>query len=71
MDKRLKVKWKSLSRVQLFATLWTIQSMELSRPEYWGGQLFPSPGDLPNPGLEPGPPVLQADYLPAEPPGKP
>ena len=61
--------WKSLSCVQLFATLWTIQSMEFSRPEYWSGQPFPSPGDLPNPGIEPRSPALQADSLPAEPPG--
>ena len=45
--------------------------MECSRPEYWSGQLFPSPGDLPNPGIEPGSPTSQADSLPAEPPGKP
>ena len=44
------VKWKSLSRVQLFGTLWTIQSMGFSRQEYWSGYLFPSPGDLPKPG---------------------
>ena len=49
----------------------TIQSMEFSRPEYWSGQPFPSPGDLPNPGIEPRSPVLQADSLPAEPQGKP
>ena len=46
-------KWKLLSRVQLFATPWTIQSMEFSRPEYWSGEPFPSPGDLPNPGINP------------------
>jgi len=46
-----EVKWKSLSHVWLFATLWTIQSMECSRPEYWNGWPFPSPGELPNPGL--------------------
>ena len=46
-----KWKWKSLSRVWLFATPWTIQSMEFSRLEYWRGYLFPSPGDLPNPGI--------------------
>ena len=46
------------------------QSMEFSRPEYWSGQPFPSPGDLPNPGIEPRS-ALQADSLPAEPPGKP
>ena len=36
--------------------------------EYWGGLLFPSPGDLPDPGMETGPPALQADSLPTEPP---
>ena len=45
--------------------------MEFSRPEYWSGQLFPSPGDLPNPGIEPRSLTLQADSLPAEPPEKP
>ena len=44
--------------------------MEFSRQEYWSGQLFPSPGDLPNPGTEPRSPTLQADALPSEPPGK-
>ena len=42
-----------------------------SRPEYWNGEPFPSPGDLPNPGMEPRSPALQADSLPAEPQGKP
>ena len=46
-------------------TPWTIHSMEFSRPE------SPSPGDLPNPGIEPRSPALQADALPAEPSGKP
>ena len=64
-------KWKSLSRVWFFATPRTIQSMESSRPEYWSGQPFPSPGDLPNPGIKPRSPALQADSLPAELPGKP
>ena len=41
-----------------------------SRPEYWSGQPFPSPGDLANPGIEPRSPALQADSLPVEPPGK-
>ena len=50
---------------------WTIQSVEFSRPEYWSGQPFLSPGDLPNPGIKPRSPALQADSLPAEPPGKP
>ena len=45
--------------------------MEFSRQEYWSGLQFPSPGDLPNPGIEPEPPPLQADALPSEPPGKP
>ena len=46
------------------------QSMEFSGPEYWSGQPFPSPGNLPNPGIEPRSPALQADALPVEPQGK-
>ena len=66
---------KLLSRVQLFATLWTVaqpapQSMGFSRQEYWSGLPFPSPGDLPNPGIEPRSPALQADALTSEPRGK-
>ena len=62
-----------LIRVQLFATPWTIAyeappSMGFSRQEYWNGLPFPSPGDLPNPGIEPGFSTLQADALPSEPP---
>ena len=45
--------------------------MEFSGQEYWSGLPFPSPGDLPDPGMEPGSPALQADSLPSEPPGKP
>ena len=45
--------------------------MEFSRPEYWSGYLFPSPGDLPNPGIKPRSPTLQTDSLPTEPQGKP
>ena len=45
--------------------------MEFSRPEYWRGKPFPSPGDLPNLGIKPRFPALQADSLPAEPQGKP
>ena len=45
--------------------------MEFSRQEYWSAWPFPSPGDLPNPGMEPGSPELEADSLPSEPPGKP
>ena len=45
--------------------------MGFSRQEYWSGLPFPSPDDLPNPGIEPGSPALQADSLPSESPGKP
>ena len=45
--------------------------MEFSRQEYWSGLPFPTPGDLPDPGIEPGLPTSQADSLPSEPPGKP
>ena len=67
---------KSLSHVQPFATLWTVTyqappSMRFSRQEYCSGLPFPSPGDLPDPGIEPGSPTLQADALTSEPPGKP
>ena len=44
--------------------------MDFSRPEYWSGQPFPSPGDLPNAGIKSRSPALQADSLPAEPQGK-
>ena len=44
--------------------------MDFARPEYWSGSPFPSPGDLPNPGLKPRSSELQADSLPAEPQGK-
>ena len=46
-------------------------SMGFSRQEYWSGLPFPSPGDLPDPGIEPGSPAFQADALTSEPPGKP
>ena len=45
--------------------------MEFSRPEYWSGEPFPSPGDLPDPGIKPGSPALQAESSPTEPQGKP
>ena len=45
--------------------------MGFSRQEYWSGLSFPSPGDLPNPGIEPGTPALEADALTSEPPWKP
>ena len=54
------------SRVRLSATPSTIQSTEISRPEYWSGQPIPSPGDLPDPGIELGYPALQTDSLPTE-----
>ena len=46
-------------------------SLEFSKQEYWSGLPFPSPGDLPNPGIEPRSPALQADSLATELPGKP
>ena len=62
--------------VWLFATLWTVArqaplSMGFSWQEYWSGLPFPFPGNLPDQGIEPGFPDLQADSLPSEPPGKP
>ena len=65
---------KLLSCVQLFAIPWTVAyqappSIEFSRQEYWSGLPFPSPGDPPDLGIEPGSPALQADALPSEPPG--
>ena len=62
----MKVKVKSLSRVQLFAIPWTVAyqaplSMGFSMQEYWSGLPFPSPGEIPNPGIEPRFPALQAD----------
>ena len=73
MKERKKV--KSLSHVQLFATPWTVAYqaplfLGFSRQEYSSGFPFPSPGDLPNPGIEPGSLKLQADALPSEPEGK-
>ena len=73
---KVKVKLKSLSRVRLFATSWTVAyqappSMGFSRHEYWNGLPFPSPGDLPDPGIEPRFPTLRADASTSEPPGKP
>ena len=67
---------KFLSHGRLFATQWTVAykaplSMDFSRQEYWSGLPFPSPGDLPNSGMEPGSPALEADALSSEPPGKP
>ena len=66
---------KSLSRVRLFATPWTIEhqappSMGFSRQEYWSGLSFLYPMDLHDPGIEPRSFVLQADSLPSKPPWK-
>ena len=63
---------QSLSRVQLFATLWTVAhpaplSMRFPRQEYWSGLPFPSTGEHPNLGIKPRAPVLQADSLPSVP----
>ena len=69
-------KWKWIRSVvsDSFVTPWTVAhqappSMEFSRQEYWSGLPFPSPGYLPDQGLEPWSPALQADALPSEPPG--
>ena len=66
----------SFSHVWLFATLWTVAhqallSVRFSRQEYGSGLPFPSPGDLPDPAIEPRSPTLQVDSLPSEPLGKP
>ena len=71
LQMKVKVKLKSLSRVRLFATPWSVAyqaplSMGFSRQEYWSGLPFPSPGDLPDSGIEPGSPALQADTLTSE-----
>ena len=65
---------KLLSRVRLSAIPWTVAhqappSMGFSRDEYWSGLSFPSPGDLPDPGIKPGSPALREDALPSELPG--
>ena len=62
------VRVQSLSHVRLFVTPWAIAhqallSMEFSKQEYWSGLPFSSPGDLPDPGIEPGSPSLQAGDL--------
>ena len=65
-----------LSHVRLFVTPWTVApqaplSMGFPRQGYWSELPVPSPGDLPNPGIEPGSHKLQADSLSSEPPGEP
>ena len=76
MIKGICVCAQSLSRVQLFATSWTVAhqatlSMEFSKQEYWNGLPFPSPGDLPDPGIEPASFSLAGGFFPTEPPGNP
>ena len=71
----MNVKVKSLSRVRLFATPWMVAhqallSMGFSRQEYLSGLPFPSPGDLPDPGIEPRSPILQVDSFLSELQGK-
>ena len=66
---------KLLSHVRLFVIPWTVAyqappSMGFSRQEYCSGLPFPSPGDLSDPGIEPGSPTVEADALTSEPPGK-
>ena len=61
---------KTLSENESCSVVTAWMSMEFSRPEYWSGQAFLSPGDLSNPEIKPRCPVLQADSLPAEPQGK-
>ena len=70
-QREVQCQW--LSCIRFFATPWIAAhqaplSMKFSRQEYWSGLLFPSPGDLPDPGIEHGSSTLQADYLPS---GKP
>ena len=72
----VKVKVKLLSHVGLFATPWTVAhqappSIGFSRQEHWSGLPFPSPGNLPDPGIEPRSPAFQAVALTSEPPEKP
>ena len=70
-QKNLRKPYRFLMKLNRVATLWTIArqaplSMGFFRQEYWSGLLFPSPGDLPNPGIKPRSPALQADSLPSK-----
>ena len=77
MLSRLVIAFLPRSKCLNFMAAFTIcsdfggKSMQFSRPEYWSGLPFPSPGDLPNPGIKPRSRALQADSLPVESPGKP
>ena len=70
MSNSLRPQRNSL-RPQRNSLHWVPLSIDFSRQEYWSGLAFPSPGDLPNPGVKPRSPELQEDSLPSEPPGKP
>ena len=75
-DEKERKKVKSLSHVRFLVTPWTVAyqappSMEFSRQEYCSGLPFPSPGDLTDPGIEPGSPALQENTFPSEPPREP
>ena len=67
---------QSLRHVQVFATAWTVAcqaplSMEFPKQEFWTGWPFPSPGDLPNPGIEPTSPAFAGKFFTPKPLGKP
>ena len=69
-------KLKLLSCIRLFATPWIVAyqaspSMGFSRQQYWSGLPFPSPGNLPDPGIEPTSPALAGRFFTSETPGKP
>ena len=73
--RKVKSESEGTQSCRLFATPWTATyqaptSMGFSRQEYWSGLPFPSPGDLPNSGIEPRSPALQMDAVPSEPPRK-
>ena len=75
-ENKIVLKKDSIKMYPTLATLWTVArqaplSMGFSRQEYWSGLPFPTPGDLPDPGIEPRFPALQADSLPSELCGKP
>ena len=72
LENKYEKKKLSLNHVWVFATPWTVaHQAPLFRQEYWSGLLFPFPGDLPDPGIKPSSPALQADSLLSEPQGKP
>ena len=76
MDSIMLLLLSCFSCVRFCATPWTVAhqappSMGFSRQEYWSGLPFPSPGDFPNPGIEPRSPTFPADTITSEPPGKP